>query len=226
MTNISNFKTIEFAYWLGLFHADGSLTKWTKKNDKVQYYLHFENTSEILVKQFQIGLKYFKRFPKYFKRKTVKLFTCKASVNLLLPILSLFNITRPKKLFDPPNWIYENIELFGAYLAGLIDGDGDVRVKRPKYPQCVIRITSKYPQRNLAKLIEERFKCKIQISSVKRKAVLNKRTISSIFSRLEFYVSSKNFGHILKYVIPFIKLSYKREKLLSFIKDRYAVGGI
>jgi hypothetical protein len=115
----------------------------------------------------------------------------------------------------PPNWAKN--ELFGAYLAGLIDGDGDVRITRPKYPQCVIRISSSKKQADLKEFIEKIMNCKVSINNHFRETKIGERTIKGRWSTLEFYVSSRNKEFIMKYVLPNIALEYKKNKILEYV---------
>ena len=218
MSDINKFKTVEFAYWLGLVQADCAFSRWTNKNGKCENELHMEVKSEILIKEFQKGLVFINRFPNYFKTKR-NVFTCKSPVNSVLPVLKSINLF-PKHKFIPPDFISKNKILFGAYLAGVIDGDGNVRVKRKKYPQCAIRITSDSEQVKLITLIKKFLSCSVSNAKINDERYFAKenRIIKGSWNVLEFLISSKNFIFFLNYVLPFIKLNYKKEMIENFIK--------
>lgn len=218
----------DLAYWIGLVQSDGSLTKWTKKTGKIQYYLHFGNSSLILIKEFQKGLKHLNRFSRYIRKRNDNFFESKISANSLLAILDSIKISRSRKKFEPPNWITTSQNLFGAYLAGLIDGDGNVRIKRKKYPQCAIRITSGEKEFILHELIKKFLKCSAFITEKHRKVFYRKenRFIDGKSFDLEFLASRKNSNFLSEYVLPHIKLDYKREKIINYITNRYAAAGI
>ena len=220
MDDINKFKTVEFAYWLGLTHSDCAFSRWINKNGKYQNELHMEVKSEILIKEFQKGLAFINRFPDYFKTKR-NVFTCKSPVNSILPLLKSINLF-PKHKFVPPNFISTDKALFGAYLAGIIDGDGNVRVKRKKYPQCAIRITSSSEQVLLTNLIKKFLNCSVSNTNVSDERYFEKenRIIRGSWNVLEFLISSKNFSFFLYYVLPYIKLRYKKEIIENFIKKK------
>lgn len=79
-----------------------------------------------------------------------------------------------------PSWIIKDSESFGAYLAGKIDGDGDIRIKgkRRPTPQCVIRISDGSPQRELKIIIEKHLKCKALITQRSVKKISTKAGLS------------------------------------------------
>lgn len=168
------------------------------------------------------------RFSRYIRKRDHKFFESKISANSLLETLDLLKISRSRNYFEPPNWVNNSQSLFGAYLAGLIDGDGDIRVKREKYSQCAIRITSGHREFIILELIKRFLKCSASITKRHRKIFYKNenRFIDENWFELEFLVSSKNFDFILSHVLPYIKLNYKREKLSTFIKNKYAAGGI
>jgi len=218
----------KLAYWIGLVQADGSITKWTKKTGKIKYYLHFSNNSLTLIKEFQSGLKYLNRFSRYIRKRNSCSFESKISVNSMLKILKFLKISRCRAYFEPPTWINNNQSLFGAYLAGLIDGDGDIRIKRKKYPQCAIRITSCNKEFIIYRLIKKFLKCSVFITKKQKKIFFKNenRFIYGKWFELEFLLSSKNSDFFLSYVLPYIKLNYKQEKLMGHIKNKYAAAGI
>ena len=216
----------ELAYWIGLVQTDGSLVKWTRKNGKIENELHMETKSEILIKEFQKGLNLLNRFPKYFKTKR-GFFSCKAGVGSILFQIKTLRLFSAKAKFRAPNFVLKDKAFFGAYLGGIIDGDGDIRTKNKKYPQCVIRITSGFKQEILMKLIKEFLICSVTDTKREGKRYLKKenRIINGSWHELEFSISSKNFYFISSFVVPNIKLPYKKEKISNFIKQKYAAAG-
>lgn len=215
----------QLAYWIGLVQADGSVTKWTKKTGKIKYYLEFCNNFLILIKEFQRGLQYLNRSSRYIRKINSNSFESKISVNSLLSTLDSLKISRSRKYFEPPEWVTNDQSFFGAYLGGIIDGDGDIRVK-PKTNQCVIRITSGHKEFILRELIKKFLKCSVTITKRHRKTFYRGRFINGKWFELEFLVSSKNLSFLLTYILPYIKLDYKREKLIKFIESKYALAGI
>ena len=102
-------------------------------------------------------------------------------------------------------------------MAGLIDGDGDVRIKRQKYPQCVIRITSGFSQDFLAKCIKKNLNCSISISFRKKESEYKGKIMKGSWYALEFYMSSKNEKFIKQFILPYINLPYKADKIRNYI---------
>ena len=120
----------------------------------------------------------------------------------------------------PPKWIVENDKFFGAYLAGLIDGDGNVRVKRKKYPQCAIRIISGSPQYELRDALVNKMNCAVNIIKKPRDVIFKNRRIISTSYDLEFLVSPKNFEFLVDDVVHMISLERKRKVIEKYIKKR------
>lgn len=124
----------------------------------------------------------------------------------------------------PPNWVLRNSGLFGAYLAGIIDGDGSIRAINKYRPQMRIKVTSGKTQSELAKVIKERFSCWVKITKREKDSILKGRKIHGKFYELEFNVSGKNYKFIYKYILPHLALQYKKERLQSFIVNRFIYG--
>lgn len=217
MEEFSIEKSEELAYWLGLAQADGYF-------DIKHKILRLELVSFSLVERFkQISEKYLGRTAKIQRYEHRGTWCYVIGIGKLIKYFERIGFHFKDPPF-PPGWISSDIKLFGAYIAGLIDGDGHVQIKRPKYPQCVIKIASSKKQIELQKLIEEKFECSSYIYHAKNKK-LRSEGFSYWFS-LEFYVSKKTFEVIEDYIIPWIKLDYKRLKIEDFIRSRYLFAGV
>lgn len=216
------------AYWLNVVQTDGFLYK---KRDKNRRKLYVEVTVgkkslPMLNKFTQFSNDLFGLHPKIFHDKNRGMYMFRIGVTKLQKFLednSLYFLDPP----EPPDWIFKNETYFGAYLAGVIDGDGNVRIKRKSYPQCIIRITSGKPQNVLRDHIVRNLGCKASICKRSRISFLNGRKISGTWFDLEFYVSKKNIKFIRLFIIPHITIDHKRNNLQKFIEKRYdAPAGI
>lgn len=201
----------KLAYWIGVLQTDGYLKK-ISKNKNIQFYVSFtisQKSLPMITKFNDISRKLFKRNAKIWKLKNREEYDYQIGITKLLNNLRDLGVTfgNPPK---PPIWC-NNEKLFCAYLAGLIDGDGDIRIKRRKYPSCAIRITSGKEQIGLKEAIKHEFKCGVNVSSIERVSTLNGRIIKGSYFVLEFYVSSKNRELIEKYVLPQIAIIHKRK---------------
>lgn len=224
MENLEIKPSEELAYWVGVVQSDGCLTRYVK-TDKIpsEITLGVCEKSLPMLKKFQeISFNIFKRHSKIWKTKGLDEWRFHIGVKRLLLIFQRLNINFD--LFIPPNWCLNEPKFFGAYLSGLIDGDGDIRIKRPKSPQCVIRITSGDWQNFLEENIQRFLNCGVSQTEINRKRFDNSfnRFVESNYKELEFCVTPKNFGFILNFLVPYIQLDYKKEKILSYIKMRWA----
>jgi hypothetical protein len=183
------------SYWIGVVQTDGSLENYKSKEDKISTNIHFgicKNSLPMLQK--------FHFISKNLLKRDSKIFSSKSRPGVWEYHIGIRRLLNDFKNLDimfgdppiPPFWVTENPEFLGAYLAGIIDGDGDIRIKRKTYPQCAIRISSGKPQEILSNIIKQNLGCSV-----------------SLFS-------SKNMDFINKFVIPEIALSWKREKLIKF----------
>ncbi len=210
--NIKDFMTTDFSYWIGLVQSDGGLCRW-EKDKKIRYRLDFNNTSLLLAKKFQLGTRYFNANVKIYKfRSKRNQYSCQFVVNSVIDILKTMNIVYKRKDFIPPYWIIENPKFFGSYLAGLIDGDGTVSIKRKKYPQCRIRILSPVRQNKLSNLIGNFMKCSA--------FVYEHNAGHTTCPCLEFYVTPKNSAFIKTFVLPYLNLNYKKTMIKRYMKTR------
>lgn len=157
------------------------------------------------------------RHGKIYKGSKIGLWYYCIHVKQLLPTFKSLDIQfgDPPK---PPPWCMEKDQFFGAYLAGVIDGDGDITISRPKYPKCKIRITSGSPSVKLSKSIEDLLGCSTSIIKQEGMKTWKDRTFKSTCYRLEFYVSRKTLDFIKDYILPQLTITHKIEKLQKFVK--------
>jgi len=219
----------KLAYWVGVAQSDGYLKKYRSKATKNVLYLLSLDVSEpslLMLRRFQVlSSELFNRNASIFKRGTRHVWSYHIGIGKLLPIFEKLDISfgrQPRQ----PSWCKGEPEFLGAYLAGLIDGDGDVRIKRSRYPQCVIRITSGFRQSELAKAIRETLQCSVAITFRKGERVLKGRKIHGTWYEMEFYVSLKNHEFIEQFVLPHLMLPYKKVKLETFIDSKWSRGNV
>jgi len=190
----------DLAYSIGVVQTDGS-------------FYESRNLPMIGLGVSRKSLQMLKKFRKITK---CGYYRYKISVKQLLQIFKILDI----KFGDPPlppKWVVTNPNIFGAYLAGVIDGDGDVRIKRPKYPQCVVRISSGRMPKELRKEIKNNLKCEVSSTFRTNVSYLNGRKILGKWCTIEFCVSKKNREFIRNFILPYMTLIYKSHKLSDFI---------
>jgi hypothetical protein len=214
------------AYFIGVLHSDGYVYIFhdKKKNrDRHRFRLHVAKASYPMVKKIQTI------FQEEFN-KNIKILNLKDKIsgdkmpyfstefNNLLPLFNKLDINKN----TVPEWITSNQKLFCAYLAGVIDGDGDVCIKRPKYPQCRIKITSGYRLEYLEKLIERHLNCGCWIEPIvpSGKGLPKLKSKPKIAYRHCFYISPKNILIFKQFVYPHIQILHKRKTLEKFFKTR------
>lgn len=230
MENLNIKPSVELAYWTGVVQSDGCLTRYVK-TDKVpsEITLGVCRKSLPMLKKFrEISFDVFNRHSNLWKTKGRNEWRFHIGVKKLLTNFERLDIIFGK--FIPPKWCINRTEFFGSYLAGLIDGDGDVRVKRPEYPQCVIRLTSGMRQNLLSFHINQILKCSVYESKHHHRKFFKSmgRVIEGNSNTLEFYVSNKNLQFISNFVIPKMNLKYKKRMLENFIRKKigHAPAGI
>jgi len=209
----------ELAYFIGVMQGDGCRYSYTIKSgiDKGRVL----EKLELVVKDIEMIKKAKDIFDSIFARKT-KMF--KMSTGYFKIMYSVKSLEDSFKILDidfkdppkPPTWVKEDVKFFGPYLAGVIDADGSVSIKRPKYPQCRIRIISGSPQLDLEKSIETLLGCGASI--YKLKVVDKKCGISGFGFDLDFVLSSKITPKFVKYVLPYIQIPRKREMVIKYLK--------
>lgn len=214
----------EISYFIGVLHSDGCIYNFYDKKDKFirhRFSIGVEEKSLPMVEKVQKIMKeQFKRNVKILSRGKNEYgnncFYLQTGINRLLPRFSLLEIN---KNFLPKT-IMHNKKLFCAYLAGLIDGDGTICIKRPKYPQCNIRIASEKNSKYLKILIEKFLNCKCWINKVIVDSLMGKplRKVHGSCFNYNFYLSSKNLKDFKDNVYPFIQIKHKKNIIEKFFR--------
>lgn len=205
----------KLAYWVGVAQADGCYIKEIKR---IVVGIH-EKSLQMLVKFHEISKDLLKGLTKSQPYERNGLWRYSVGITKIFRSLKQLRV----KLQDPPippKWVVSKPEFLGAYLSGLIDGDGDVRIKRPKYPQCAIRIASGSPQIKLLQVIKEKLKCGTSVGKYFKKGYIKEKgkIIKGTGYEIEFLVSPKTKDFVIKYLLPWIQLQYKKEKIESYLK--------
>ncbi len=229
---INDLKSPDFAYWIGVAQTDGYFKRqFVKSRGVVRFFIvlgvgkkslpmlnKFRDISQrmLCVKGSIYQSISYDKFLKY-----VYHFGCKN----LLDTFRLLDIKFSEPL-TPPSWVLESPELFGAYLAGVIDGDGDVRVTRPKYPRCYVRISSRVTPVNLINEMKRFLKCGVSNHLRVKQSKIAGRVFLSRCSITEFLVSKKNYEFIENNFVKHLALSYKKNKIVDYLRTKRAAVGI
>jgi len=213
----------DLAYWVGVVQSDGCFRTQTVKRTGRKRKLISLNVgikSLCMSDEFRrISETVFNRKIGVFKEKNRDVWSCVLSVNSLVSSLDDSGIV----FGDPPTpplWSLQERSLFGSYLAGIIDGDGDVRIKRKSYPQCAIRITNGSTQIALSDSIRKILGCSVNLYYREKRSEIDGRKIFGHENILEFYVSSKNMDFLRKFVTPHIRIKYKKGKIENYINSK------
>ncbi|MBN2368358.1 hypothetical protein JXC34_05040 [Candidatus Woesearchaeota archaeon] len=215
-----NFNHPDFAYWLGIMHSDGYVKHFKKRS----YYIGlgvgtkslpmFNKFIEISQDIFGIKGSIYKGRTKEDHKFHQYRFGCTS-------FISMFTENKIHlKGHIIPEYFVKNKALSGPYLAGLIDGDGDLRISSRSYPQCFIRIYASYRPDKLIAQLEEILKCSINYLEYSGKRKIGNREFFGTTRRIEFRVIPNNFNIFKNYILPYIQLGYKREKLKEYIEMR------
>ncbi len=195
---------ISLAYFIGVIHSDGYVYRFFHKKrnkDYIRLKLTVAKCSLPMALKFQkILLRSLNRNVCMWKHKGINLYSIQTSVNNFGSLFLYWKRNIPEE-------IQQNPGLFGAYLGGLIDGDGHIKIKRNTgdriISQCVIKIADSRPLEIVKSLVEKYMKCRVHFEYDKRgKGVLT-----------SFYVSNKNIEYVKKSVYPHIAIPHKTKTL-------------
>lgn len=210
----------ELAYWTGIAQSDGWLYhEKRRERSSFEVGLRVGRRSLPMMLKFQrLSKTLFLRDAKITKVKYREAWDFAIGAKNLLHLFEKWDIRfgDPPK---PPIWCLYEPRFFGSYLAGIIDGDGDIRIKRPKYPQCIIRIHSGRKQEDLSKAITELLRCSVYITPRRRIVEFKGRIIRGLCFDLEFCVSSKSSEFVRTYILPKMTLQHKSQKLSEFLSN-------
>lgn len=214
--------TPEFAYWLGVVQTDGSyftgyINK-KKKNPTIGHIINLEvsgKSRDMIEKFVKVSTEVFDSKAKIgnrIKRVNGKEFP---ALNTTLGIGRYINEIKSfginLKLIEPPK-IFTTPEQVGAYIAGLIDGDGSIRIKLNKHVkrrECYIRIASGNEPKELKDFIATTL-----ISNVHYRKQRNVEAFD-----LEFLINHKNRDFFRKFILPQMAIVRKKDKLIMYIDD-------
>lgn len=202
------------AYFIGVLHSDGCIYIFNdKKKDKLSIRLNLTIADKSLemAKRFkQILLYYFNRNVNIRKSNNNGLNVIQTSIN------QIWSIVQHWQKGQIPHEIRGDKVLFGAYLGGLIDGDGHIKLKNNTkdrvIPQCVIRISSDRQLDEVSYLVERYLACKVHFEHDRRGKGVDTC----------FYVSKKNVEFIESFISPYIFINHKKERLSNYILKKRA----
>jgi hypothetical protein len=201
----------DLAYLLGVFQSDGCYWKfYNKKTNKLVHRLGFygnEKSLPMLEKAQTVLKKEFRRSLAINARKDKKNFYIQTSINSDLGVFERLGFLSPKS--HTPQWISKNEEIFFSYLAGMIDGDGNICIKRPSYPQCRVTITSEFMLPELKSNIEKFLRCKVNYYKYKNRNAYN----------IDFYISPRNAKITKDKLYPNLAINHKRKTLSKFLES-------
>jgi len=200
----------DLAYMIGAINSDGCIYFFNnKKRNMIIARLEFTigaKSMPMLEKVQDVLLEHFK------KRTTIQVRNYKNSYALHTSINRHLTAFLSWEDYKIPAEIKSDAYLFGAYLAGLIDGDGYVKTKHNidrKRPQSVIKIASDRPLEGISTLIQKYAACKVHFEHNKK----NKGVQTC------FYVTKKNAKFLKDCVLPNLAITHKIEALSNMLKD-------
>lgn len=214
----------KFAYWVGVVQTDGYFKQQFIKSKKRKRFLIVLNVGQRSlpmqnkfreISQELFGLK--GSLFKYTNKEGFLNYEYKFGCKNLIDIFNKFQIDF-SSILSPPKFVLRSDSLFGAYIAGIIDGDGDVRISRPKYPQCYVRLSGNSEPIDLIKAIKSRLNCGVYSCRREQTTKIAKRTFSSSWQITEFIISNKNLDFIEKHILNEIALHHKRNKIIDYLK--------
>lgn len=216
----------DFAYWVGVVQTDGYFKRQfvkSRKTENVYIFLAIGSKSLPMQSRFiDISRKLFGikgSLFKYVNKGGFLSYEYKFGCKNLIELFNQFKLDFSAKLV-PPKFVLKSESLFGAYIAGIIDGDGDIRISKRKYPQCFIRISGKDEPTALVNLIKSKFNCRVYTERREQISKIAKRTFLSQWQVTEFIISNKNFDFIRKYIIKHVSLPHKKNRIIEYFKIR------
>lgn len=213
--------TEELGYWTGVVQTDGSLKHYFEKKRRVeQVRISFtvSKSSIPMVEKFlTISTQIFNRHGKLNKEKNREVWYTNLQVKKLLPIFEVLNI----KFGDPPRppeWVQNNESLFGSYLSGVVDGDGSINWT-DKGARLRVKIISGNRQTELQELLN-RFGIRSWIFERNKTTFILERKIVGKTFELEFEITQRKLEFYNKYVVPYLQVIHKKQKVVQFIKEK------
>lgn len=195
-------------YFIGVLNSDGYIYIF---NDKKRNRRQIRLGLEIGTKSITMGLKFKNILFNYFgKSVNLRQRQNRTTLSLQTSINKCWNLFKNWNNGKIPEDIKNDKSLFGAYLAGLIDGDGYIKIKKDVadrlIPQCVVRIASGRPLEHIKSLIEEHVKCRVHFEFHKKSKGVN----------TNFYISKKSIQFVEEYVYPHLVMPHKLAALERF----------
>ena len=209
-TQNEDFKIDEnIAYFIGVLHSDGCIYVF---NDKKRNRKQIRLSLRIGYKSIPMAIKFQKILLEYF-RKTANLrkIPNKDAYCIQTSINRVWHIFQHWDNSNIPSDIKTSKNLFGAYLAGLIDGDGTVKIKHNKdriIPQYVVKIASDRPLQEIKFLIEKYLNCSAYFEYDNKSKGVNTC----------FYLSKKSTDSMEHIVYPHIEIPHKKERLEKYFE--------
>ncbi|MBI2655468.1 hypothetical protein HYX06_03535 [Candidatus Woesearchaeota archaeon] len=213
----------DFAYWIGVAQTDGHLhipkaTSYSAKNCKVVLGVGIKSlpmlNKFIVISRSVFGLK--GHLCSRINHNGTKIHLYNFGCNRFVSNFETLQINFKQVI--PPDWILENNELFGAYLAGVIDGDGDTRISRIKYPQGYIRIYSGCRINKFITAIKTLLNCGVFVEERVRTRRIGDYSFLSHCFTIEFQITYKNLDFFKNYVVDNIAIEYKRKVIENYIE--------
>lgn len=197
------------AYFIGVLHSDGCIYIFNDKKYNRKVIRLSLNVGE---KSIPMAMKFKEILSDYFDR-TVNLRKVpnKNSFVIQTSINRLYNVFKKWENNQLPNEIKKDAKLFGPYLAGLIDGDGHLKLKNNKdrrLKQLIIRICGPKKLADVKKIIERYTSSKVHFVNYK-----NKNCFDTCF-----YVTYKNLLFLENHVFPNIVMPYKKQRFEEHAK--------
>jgi len=205
-----------FAYWLGVAQSDGHLwSGYVNKKKKPTFAAHLSLETGARSEKMMLTFAQLSRIL-FGTKATIRTRWRHINEKTYSVRVFIIGLTRQldqldgivfNKIEPPPK--FSNIFLFGAYLAGVIDGDGSIKFRHLHKTsrggaECEVIITSGNEPLLLKEKIADYFLCRPNCKKLKRANAYN----------LIFYVSKRNNQLIKKYVVPHLQMPIKKERLL------------